>query len=150
MGHLPQLRILEAFRVSVDTAAGAAQPAIMSRLRPFGLFIFPDEILSRYQRIHHIPRQIPESVVDSCRIRRRKVQKSTSNFRIKILWWIFALRKALTPGLVGVSALTLFDVLLLDISVYINNVCADEPLEFLQLRGLADVDVFSYWIHWTG
>ena len=57
MGHLPQLRILEAFRVSVDTAAGAAQSAIMSRLRPFGLFIFPDEVLSRYQRIHHIPRQ---------------------------------------------------------------------------------------------
>ena len=66
------------------------------------------------------------------------------------MWWIFTLRKALTPGLVGVSALTLFDVLLLDVSVYINNVCADEPLEFLQLRGLADVDVFSYWIHWTG
>ena len=54
------------------------------------------------------------------------------------------------PELVGVSALTLFDVLLLDVSVYINNVCADEPLEFLQLRGLADVDVFSYWIHWAG
>lgn len=59
-------------------------------------------------------------------------------------------QKALTPGLVRVSALTLFDVLLLDVSVYINNVGADEPLEFLQLCGLADVDIFSYWIHWTG
>lgn len=88
--------------------------------------------------------------MDSCRIRRRKVQKSTTNFRIKNFVVDFCTKEATDPGLVGVSALTLFDVLLLDVSVYINNVCADEPLEFLQLRGLADVDVFSYWIHWAG
>lgn len=89
--------------------------------------------------------------MDSCRIRRRKVQESTTNFRIKNFVVDFCTKEgADPPGLVGVSALTLFDVLLLDVSVYINNVCADEPLEFLQLRGLADVDVFSYWIHWAG
>ena len=59
-------------------------------------------------RIHHIPRQIPESVVDSCRIRRRKVQKSTTNFRIKNFVVDFCTKEGADPRAGGGQRLNAF------------------------------------------